>query len=241
MANKTMANEIESKNDVFHQEIIDTFFGKVERHDINTKIIPVESQKPQKKPKNLYLSSIMLVLSLIFFATGLLYFISAKVSFNFPYLPFNVSLNYTKIFSSGSINYDNVESLAFDGDAKAKSIMQGDCIKMVNSGTIGSAKVKFKFKSTMDFSKLNLLFMIRSEPGPRAATLALTDTLGNTRRAAIKISPSWEMKNMTFSDKNYFDLKKVSSVSIEFGTSTIGNSQGTEIYIKEIGVRRADD
>lgn len=252
-----VSKEIDQHEDIFHQEIIDTFFGKpkvvIEEPKNITILSPQDSaeskQEPVKeetadrkdnaapvlKPKPyrfiytlLGTFSVILVLITVFLFKGV-FLPAAKANVKFD--------NYKRFISNGALDRYLVKSFSFEGDAKEQSLFFSNTVKLVNTGKYGWARAVIMLNSPMDFSKLHLLILTKSDPGVRNVILILKDALNNTYRFPLTVSPTWEWKNISFSNVGSFDIRNVYSISIEYGSETVGNSRDSEIYIKEIGIR----
>jgi len=241
--NKILSNEMKSKDEVFSQEIVDTFFGtaakpKKSRQPSDTPhrktpiILTVEEPKTSKKQKIILGLLLLLVMLSVAYVLRLPH---DKVSAKTPAPLYD---NYTRIFNGGSFSGYLVKSFAFEGDAKEKSTIQPSGVKLAGAGPMGWSRASFALNVPLDFSRANLLLLIRSEPGTKDIALIMADDRGNIRRVPVTVSPRWEWKSITMKEKNYFNIRKVNSIAVEFRQSA-GNEAATEIYIKEMGLRTA--
>ncbi|MDD5438843.1 MAG: hypothetical protein PHS37_01495 [Candidatus Omnitrophica bacterium] len=238
---KIVSNERDSKDEVFSQEIVDTFFRgsfktkppEIPQAPINQKL-PAQRAETARKP---YLQKALLgvMLAAVIAAAGYIVY-----SHNSPGASSGGDMrneNYARLFNDGSFDRYLVKIFSFDGDAREKSLISSNSLKLANTGSLGWARATFQLNTPVDLSRSNLMVLTKSEPGIKAMTLVLTDTGGNTRRIPMTLSPRWEWKSITIQEKNYFNERKVSIVAFEYGQTTAGNDPASEIYIKEIGLR----
>lgn len=227
--NNILYKEIEPKDDIFHKEIIDTFFGKSEKPTHAKKIPPL---KKDLKPA---------IITALILSAGLVFLISLIIV---KFLPARETAPYdnrfySKIVYNGIFDRNLVETFAFEGDAKANSMILRNSIKLVNTEKLGWARATFDLNASYDLSNSNMLIMGRTKAGRKSVILIMSDTKNRICEFPnIIFSPGWEWKNIESREADDFDFKNVKSIAIEYGKEIAGNDNGAIIYIKEIGVRR---
>jgi len=243
--------KIEQSDDYFHKEIVETFFGKSVP---DTDILPkkAELKRPEKKQvvltkipsakKNLTLYKFIPMSFLLFLAVlviGGVYFYFTAFSPDEKIIASQKTGGYTRFLYSGDFNRSIVSSFYFEGDAREKSVLLNNSIKLINSRSEGWARAVFNFTEPVDFSKEDMLIFARSEPRTAQISVALVDENGNKVRSPVSLTPSWEWRTVGVKHLNNFDLSRVNAVMIEFGYVTTGNLDNSVIYIKNFGIRSA--
>lgn len=240
MMNKMLSKEIDNKDNILPKEIVETFFGKSAKSE-HTQI-----KKPYFKnntaPIRVSFPPYMIALLSIFMLSGIFYisYLAANhYDGNIHKEPAVVgSSNYLKILDNGVFDRYYVKSFNFEGDAKDKSMILGNGIKLVNSGRMGWARASIVLKDGIFLNQGKMMVLARSLPGSRMVHIVLKDLYGHSFKMPIVISPKWGWKTVTVKNRRSVDISKVNSIALEFGTMTTGNDKATEIFIKEIGIRK---
>lgn len=247
---KTITGETKPHDDVFHKEIIDTFFGKTKVTEDRTKTHtpPAKAQKlavPKKRrfPLYLYLTPFAILILAVFYFILSTHFRSNEGEYNVKTTPSQPPIvhmpqpEYVRLVDNGIFNIRIVKELVFEGDAKTKSLVLRNSIKLAHNGKLGWARATFILKRPSNLLERNLSILAKSTRVPATLIFVLTDIHGKTYKKSITISPRWEQKDITFEKKGAFSQNKVKSISVEYGVISAGNSGDAEIYIKEMGLK----
>ena len=232
----TVLNHTKPSDDIFHKEIIDTFFGKPKKRE------PTSPEPQPRKVPTSQKNATRLTLTLFSFLF-LLFVVSITILLVIYWqnrIPETTQVsNYTKLLSNGAFDRSLTENFFFDGDAKEKSLILRDSIKLVNTGRLGWARVTFTLKNDQNLKDANILLFAKSYPGAKHIILILTDKNGNTHKIPMLLSPRWERKNIHLSSgPANFEIDKINSIAIEFGSVTAQNRGNTVISLKELGIRK---
>jgi len=233
-----MPHDIDTKEDIFNKEIIDTFFGKKKEKKFTERpLSPRPKHKHPRQKRNLAL--IAIAIGVAFLSLALISFIILqRLSHKKSAASIYPSRTYLKLLENGVFNRSIVSSFSFKGDAKEQSVILQNHIKLVNSGKLGWARISCDLTEPQDFSNVNLLILARSQHAAKSL-LVLMDADGNGHLIPLKLSPKWEWKSVSLEELRDINLKKIKSISIEYGFLATRNANGTTVYIKEIGLRAA--
>jgi len=262
IAEKLLPNQVDVNDDIFHKEIIETFFGK-SRISGKPKVEPAQKiEKPvdaqpslKDAPQKTEVKALPVVkrtVKMNYVLTGILGgVVFAALIGAALFLSFNTkqdagsegivrTSNYVKYLANGVFDRGFIKNLYFDGDPLNQSRFLRNSLKLTNNGGDGHARAIFVFNEYADFSDGNLLILARSNPGSSVMRVTMTDAFAETHVIAVTLSPSWQWKNMRVSGNANFDLTKVLGLSVEYISSKTGMLSDTSIYIKEIGFRSAN-
>lgn len=221
------------RDDAFPEEIIDTFFKKSIKQPDAEKIPPISPKKKQNL-RILFVISLVLALALAFSY----YLINPKPFTSKKNVPID-STTYNRLVYNGVIDKDILNYFSFEGDAKEESSILINSVKLVNKNKLGWARATFQLNTYIDLSGVNILILGKCVHGLKSINLILDDIEGNSYQFSnIGFSPDWELKNIELENIKNFNFKKVQRLAIEFGTKTSGNTDGSVIYIKEMGFRK---
>lgn len=246
MANKILT-EMEPQDDLFHKEIIETFFGKTQAQPPRTEQAqkPPVIKKPEVKPqKKRFHSSALIYISVL--AAGLIALFGVFRSVGNIGRPADAkgldsgSKAYVEIFSDGMFDKNLVNSFSFEGDSKEGSLFLNNSLLLTNTGHLGWARASFSFKEPQDFTGGYVLLFAKSSPGVRHTMFVMTDEKSRKTFAPLTLSPNWEWKRVDLKEQPIsgdFDFTKIKAFDIELGYDATGNSRNTKIYIKNIGIR----
>ncbi len=263
----SLNHEMEQKDDVFHREIVETFFGNSMPGTEKKNRSKISVPKPTKNPdedvlapaKNAPIEKLIAAPQIVkksnisyrvpyivvigMFVAALVLGAYLTISGIFQKTPGAMSpasltkTPYSKFISDGAINKGLIKQFSFEGDARNLSLFLSDHIKLVNQGTSGWAQVVMELGEPLDISRANVLIFAKSKPGVGFINIILTDVNGYKARSNISLMPHWQWLSIPVKDSYKFDTRKVIGVTLEFGSVTAGNNQGTEIYVKDFGFR----
>ena len=215
-----------------HKEIVDTFFRK------STPKKQPDRGRQKKKHMSLFIV-LTAVIALAFFVIISILYIRKLSYHNHNKQPKAVTFLYSEnILKNGSINRGNVGEVYFKGDAKAKSSLLKNSIRLVNSVSSGEASFVIKFRGLLNFDGKNILLLARTEHGINKVRLALKDSENRIYISPnMDIATEWGLKHIFMHGKTDFDLKHVKEMELEFGRRATGNKNNSVIYIKNLTVR----
>lgn len=239
---RTLTNKNNEKRDeVFHKEILETFFGAGGKG-----AEPEKKAAPEKPRKRTVAARFIRILwpvvlslaSVAFVASFIIIDMKGKRAASGASPVSDGQRGYVTILENGIFDPMTIERFAFEGDAKERSVFANNSIKLVNAERLGWARVSVHFADYADFSEGGLLIYAKGYPGKKEIAVIVRDDQGNMAKGGVSLSPQWSWKNVGFEASETIDLERIKKASIEYGAATTGNGDGSEIYIKELGIRR---
>ncbi len=222
--------------DIFHKDIVDTFFGSNQN----------KKYTHYKKKKKLSPLRITVILLLIVFSVVFITVVIDMVRFNtrnfhiVKTVPKYVQPDTVKLLHNGIRNVNFVSKISFEGDAFLKSTFLQKSIKLVNNEKWGWARVQLKFWDLYDMSGCTIRLLGKSADGESHINVMLIDDNSNVITFKnITFHDRWRWADLR-SDNNdiSFDFSKVKLMSMEFGSLTVSNKSGAVIYVKELLVEK---
>ncbi len=145
----------------------------------------------------------------------------------------------TVLVRGGQVNSPLVGKALFYGDALSASKLSQSEISLSNAGGGGSASYRIEFKSPLDLTGYEIGYFAKSVSGDTKLVLVVMDSDSKAYRVEdaemARLSGDWHAYSVNFRPvKNAIDLKNVSSIRFEFGSSTTGNARDTALALRDI-------
>ncbi|MFH1790408.1 MAG: hypothetical protein ABH885_00260 [Candidatus Omnitrophota bacterium] len=263
----TFSEELESQNDIFHPEIVETFFGKPRPSASKRDNKPQQKVEPlsqkivlaQKNNTMAIVSAGLAVLAIVMGA-GLVYYAGAlrhatqqsqktlpasyspgaKNDLKAPPAAKTEPTGGFTVVTGGIIDRRHVRDVTFEGDAGNYSIQLRQGLKLSNSGNLGWARVSFDMKGPIDLSGSEINFLLKAVGRPGSLLVILTDSNGKSCSRPMTVYPRWESKTLRLSAYAGCDTYKIARISLEFGSASIGNADNSSFILKEITIRQSN-
>ncbi|NQT23026.1 MAG: hypothetical protein HQ579_06275 [Candidatus Omnitrophica bacterium] len=241
---RLLQKEKVSHDDLLPKEVVDTFFGRTCPPE--PVVAPTPEQTIPKKTayRTVLLAFLFVVLLTAAFSIG--YVLSSsrtpKSPDTKPKLPVEeATVNpYGKLVYNGIFDRNILTNLSFEGDAERSSRILSSSIKLINREKLGWARMSLNFVTPVDLSNTKLAILAKSGPDSIAITLRFSDIDGNVfEMPHLRFAPMWELKNVSL--QNNSSLKKVKSISIEYGSGSTGNKKNSSLYIKEVSLKKGEE